>query len=113
MSGDIVLSAGVRSNLLALQNTASLMAQTQERLSSGKKVNSALDNPINFFTASALTNRASDISGLLDGVGNAIQRLPTTASRPSNSWCRPLRPLPGRRFKPAHRPLDTPGPSRT
>jgi flagellin len=75
MSGDIVLSAGVRSNLLALQNTASLMAQTQERLSSGKKVNSALDNPINFFTASALTNRASDISGLLDGVGNAIQTL--------------------------------------
>jgi flagellin-like hook-associated protein FlgL len=77
MSGDIVLSAGVRSNLLALQNTASLMAQTQERLSTGKKVNSALDNPINFFTASALTNRASDIGSLLDGVGNAIQTLQT------------------------------------
>jgi flagellin len=62
---------------LALQNTASLMAQTQERLSTGKKVNSALDNPINFFTASALTNRASDIGSLLDGVGNAIQTLQT------------------------------------
>jgi flagellin len=75
MSGDIVLSAGVRSNLLALQNTASLMAQTQERLATGKKVNSALDNPINFFTAATLMNRAGDIGALLDGVGNAIQTL--------------------------------------
>jgi flagellin-like hook-associated protein FlgL len=75
MSGDIVLSAGVRSNLLALQNTADLMAQTQQRLSTGKKVNSALDNPINFFTASALNNRAGQLSNLLDGVGNAIQTL--------------------------------------
>ena len=73
MSGDIVLSAGVRSNLLALQNTASLMAQTQQRLSTGKKVNSALDNPINFFTAASLNNRAGDIGSLLDSVGNAIK----------------------------------------
>jgi len=72
---DIILSAGVRANLLALQNTASLMAQTQQRLATGKKVNSALDNPINFFTAAGLNNRASDISGLLDSVGNAIQTL--------------------------------------
>src|SRR5436853_219051 len=59
MSGDIVLSAGIRSNLLALQGTAELQARTQQRLATGKKVNSALDNPINFFTASALTNRAA------------------------------------------------------
>jgi len=75
MSGDIVLSAGIRSNLLALQNTADLQARTQQRLATGKKVNSALDNPINFFTASALTNRAGDLGNLLDSVSNAIQTL--------------------------------------
>jgi flagellin len=74
-SSDVVLSAGVRSNLLALQRTDGMMTRTQERLATGKKVNSALDNPINFFTASALTNRASDLASLLDGVGNAIKTL--------------------------------------
>src|SRR2546428_13192164 len=75
MSGDIVLSAGVRSNLLALQSTAQLIAQTQTRLATGKRVNSALDNPINFFTASSLNNRASDLGNLLDSVSNAVQTL--------------------------------------
>jgi flagellin len=75
MSGDIVLSAGVRANLLSLQKTADLMAQTQQRLSTGKKVNSALDNPINFFTAASLNNRAGDLSSLLDGVSNGIKTL--------------------------------------
>ena len=75
MSGDIVLSAGIRSNLLALQGTAELQARTQQRLATGKKVNSALDNPINFFTASALTNRAGDLGNLLDSVSNAVQTL--------------------------------------
>ena len=75
MSGDIVLSSGVRSNLLALQLTADLMSRTQQRLATGKKVNSALDNPINFFTASGLTNRAGDLGNLLDGVSNAIKTL--------------------------------------
>ena len=75
MSGDIVLSAGIRSNLLALQHTADLQSRTQTRLATGKKVNSALDNPINFFTASALTNRAGDLGNLLDSVSNAVQTL--------------------------------------
>src|SRR5438552_7060433 len=75
MSGDIVLSAGVRSNILALQRTADLMTQTQQRLSTGKKVNSAIDNPTNFFTAAALNNRAGDLGRLLDSVGNAIKTL--------------------------------------
>jgi flagellin-like hook-associated protein FlgL len=57
---DIVLSAGVRANLLQLQNTADLMTTTQNRLATGKRVNSALDNPINYFTAQRLSNRASD-----------------------------------------------------
>jgi flagellin len=71
----IVLSASVRQNLLSLQSTADLLATTQNRLSTGKKVNSALDNPTNFFTAQGLDNRASDISNLLDGIGNGVQIL--------------------------------------
>jgi flagellin-like hook-associated protein FlgL len=74
MSG-IVLSASVRQNLLSLQSTASLLATTQNALATGNKVNSALDNPTEFFTAQGLNNRASDISNLLDGIGNGVQVL--------------------------------------
>jgi flagellin len=74
MSG-IVLSASVRQNLLSLQSTASLLATTQNNLATGNKVNSALDNPTNFFTAQGLNNRASDINNLLDGIGNGVQVL--------------------------------------
>jgi flagellin len=72
---DIVLSASVRQNLLSLQSTADLLAQTQNRLATGKKVNTALDNPTNYFTAAALDNRANDINSLLDGIGNGVQVL--------------------------------------
>lgn len=65
----------MRSNLLSLQNTQSLMDTTQERLSTGKKVNSALDNPSSFYTAQSLTNRASDLSALLDSMGQGIQTI--------------------------------------
>src|SRR5664280_3391769 len=74
MSG-IVLSASVRQNLLSLQSTADLLSTTQGRLASGKKVNTALDNPTNFFTAQGLDNRASDINNLLDSIGNGVQIL--------------------------------------
>ncbi|MBB4376020.1 DUF1522 domain-containing protein [Bradyrhizobium sp. SBR1B] len=74
MSG-IVLSASVRQNLLSLQSTADLLATTQNRLSTGKSVNSALDNPTNFFTAQSLDNRASDINNLLDSIANGVQVL--------------------------------------
>ena len=74
MSG-IVLSASVRQNLLSLQSTASLLATTQNDLATGNKVNSALDNPTNFFTAAGLNNRASDIGNLLDSIGNGVQVL--------------------------------------
>ena len=74
MSG-IVLSSSVRQNLLSLQSTADLLATTQNRLATGKKVNTALDNPTNFFTASSLDSRASDINNLLDGIGNGVQVL--------------------------------------
>ncbi len=72
---DITLSKAVRSNLLNLQSTADLLGTTQERLATGKKVNSALDNPTNFFTASSLNSRASDMGSLLDSMANGIQTL--------------------------------------
>src|SRR6202012_2931783 len=71
----IVLSASVRQNLLSLQSTAALLATTQNDLATGNKVNSALDNPTNFFTAQGLNNRASDINNLLDSIGNGVQVL--------------------------------------
>jgi flagellin-like hook-associated protein FlgL len=74
MSG-IVLSASVRQNLLSLQSTAALLATTQNDLATGNKVNTALDNPTEFFTAAGLNNRASDIGNLLDSIGNGVQVL--------------------------------------
>jgi flagellin len=74
MSG-IVLTASVRQNLLSLQSTADLLSTTQNRLATGNKVNTALDNPTNYFTAQGLNNRASDINNLLDSIGNGVQVL--------------------------------------
>jgi len=73
--GQISLSLGVRQNLLALQSTADLLADTQNRLATGKKVNSALDNPNSFFTASGLNNRANDLNNLLDDMGQGVQTI--------------------------------------
>ncbi|MGE0063476.1 MAG: flagellin [Xanthobacteraceae bacterium] len=75
---DIVLSAGVRQNLLALQQTADLMSLTQNRLATGKRVNSALDNPTNFFTSQGLHARSNDLNGLLDSIVQAQQTLNLT-----------------------------------
>ena len=72
---DISLTASMRSNLLSLQQTQSLMDTTQERLSTGKKVNSAIDNPSSYYTAQSLTNRASDLNALLDSMGQGIQTI--------------------------------------
>ena len=72
---DIVLSAGVRSNLLQLQQTSDLITTTQNRLATGKRVNSALDNPVNFFTAQSLTARANDLNALLDNMSTAINTI--------------------------------------
>jgi flagellin-like hook-associated protein FlgL len=73
MSSDVVLSAALRNNLLSLQQTQRSIDKTQLRLSTGLKVNSALDNPQNYFASQALKNRASDIQRLLDGIGQNIQ----------------------------------------
>ncbi len=72
---DITLSNAVRTNLLSLQGTADALAKTQERLATGLKVNSALDDPTAFFTASSLNSRANDLSRLQDFVGNAVQTI--------------------------------------
>ncbi|NRA86603.1 MAG: hypothetical protein HRU28_04255, partial [Rhizobiales bacterium] len=71
----VTISKAVRQSLTAMQSTAKMMAETQNRLATGKKVNSALDNPTNFFTASALDSRAGDLSNLMDNVGNAVKTL--------------------------------------
>lgn len=72
---DIALTAGMRANLTSLQQTADLLNVTQSRLSTGKKVNSALDNPVAYFAALAHTSRANGLSALKDQMGEAIQAL--------------------------------------
>lgn len=75
MSSGVTLSAATRQNLLSLQGTADLLSTTQNRLSTGKTVNSALDNPVNFFTSQSLNARSSSLTSLLDGVSNGIQAI--------------------------------------
>lgn len=70
---DISLTAGMRTNLLNLQKTSQLLNRTQQRISSGKQVNSALDNPTNFFAAQNANQRASDLSDRKDGMAEAVQ----------------------------------------
>lgn len=72
---DISLTAGMRSNLLQLQQTAKLTDRTQVRLSTGKEVNSAIDNPTNFFAAKSHMDRAGDLDGRKDAMGEAIQAI--------------------------------------
>jgi len=70
---DVSLTSGMRTNLINLQNTVSLLDRTQTRLASGKKVNSALDNPLNYFAAQEHLNRASDLDSRKDSMNEAIQ----------------------------------------
>src|SRR3974390_521352 len=75
MSSSITLTQGVRSNLLALQQISSQEATTQGRLATGKKVNSALDNPTEYFTAASLTATAGELTNLLDSMTNAVNTI--------------------------------------
>lgn len=70
---NVSLTSGIRSNLIALQKTSALISTTQSRLSTGKKVNSAIDDPTAFFTSESLTSRASNLSSRLDGITKGIQ----------------------------------------
>jgi flagellin len=72
---DVSLTSGMRNNLVSLQKTVTLLDRTQNRLSTGKKVNSALDNPINYFAAQSHTSRASSISAYKDTMAEAIQTI--------------------------------------
>ena len=73
--GDIVINSAVRTNLQTLQSTAKLMAQTQNRLATGLKVSSALDNPQSYFTAAGLNSRASDLSAIQDSLSLGVKTL--------------------------------------
>ncbi|MCE7999842.1 MAG: hypothetical protein HEP70_13360 [Rhodobiaceae bacterium] len=78
--GDIVISSAVRENLSSLQSTADLLSRTNNRLSTGLKVSSPIDNPTSFFTAQGLNNRASDLGTLQDNIGLAVETLSAAAS---------------------------------
>ena len=72
---NITLTSGMRANLFSLQQTSNMMETTQTRLSSGKRVNSALDDPINFFAAQGHTQRAGDLAMRKDEMSEAIQTI--------------------------------------
>ena len=73
--GEIGLTSSMRSNLISLQTTARLLGSTEERLSTGKRVNTAVDNPANFFAAQGHTTRANLLTGLKDGISESIQTI--------------------------------------
>ncbi|HEX8979009.1 MAG TPA: flagellin [Parasulfuritortus sp.] len=71
------LTSAMRANLISLQQTAQLQSQTQQRLSTGLKVNSAIDNPASYFAAAGYNQRADQLSTLKDNIGEAVQMINT------------------------------------
>ena len=80
MTGKISLTASMRSNLLSLQNISRQVSSTQNKLATGNKVNSAIDNPSSYYTARSLTNRANDLDTLLDSMGQAVSTIKTAST---------------------------------
>ena len=80
MAQDVSLTSAMRANLLSLQNTVKLLGRTQERLATGKKVNSPLDNPTSYFAAQSHLNRANDLAARKDSMGEAIQTVQSANS---------------------------------
>jgi len=72
---DVTLTSGIRSNLLALTQTSNDLTTTQEALATGKKVNSAADNPSSYFTSQNLTQTSNNLSALLDSIGQGSQTI--------------------------------------
>jgi flagellin len=72
MANEISLTQGMRSNLISLQLTNKLLSATQDRLSTGKRVNTAMDDPVNYFAAQSHMTRAADLASRKDGMGEAI-----------------------------------------
>ena len=79
MLHNVSLNASMRANLLSLQQTSKLQDMTSNRLSTGLKVNSAIDNPSAYYTAQSLSDRASDLNALLDAMSQGIQTLKAVA----------------------------------
>ena len=75
MANNISLTASMRSNLLSLQNISRQVSSTQNKLATGNKVNSAIDNPSSYYTARSLNNRANDLDALLDSMGQAVSTI--------------------------------------
>ena len=75
MTSSVSLSSSARANLNSLQDTASMLSSTQQRLASGKKVNSALDNATSYFASTGFLNRSSDLSRLKDSMATALQTI--------------------------------------
>ena len=80
MSGNISLTASMRSNLLSLQNISRTVGATQNKLATGNKINSAIDNPSSYYTARSLNNRANDLDALLDSMGQAVSTIKTATT---------------------------------
>ena len=80
MTGKISLTASMRSNLLSLQNISRQVSSTQNKLATGNKVNSAIDNPSSYYTARSLTNRANDLDSLLNSMGQAVSTIKTAST---------------------------------
>jgi len=78
--GDVSLTSSMQANLISLQNTANLLGTTEERLSTGKRVNTAVDNPANFFAAYGETQRANLLTGIKDNISEAIQTVKSADS---------------------------------
>lgn len=75
MANEVTLSSSIRSNLLTLQNTGTMVDRTNTRLSSGQKVSSAIDDAVAYFQAKGLSDRASDLTGRKDGIDQGISSL--------------------------------------
>ena len=75
MAGEVKLSSAIRANLLSLQSTATLVARTQGRLSTGLKVANAIDDAVAFFQAKALSDRAGDLTAKKNGIDQGISSL--------------------------------------
>ncbi len=80
MVGNVSLSSSARQNLLSLQQTADLLSTTQNRLATGKKVNSALDGATAYFASQGFLNRANDLTRIKDGLSNALQTVKAASS---------------------------------
>ena len=76
----ITLSAGIRDALMSIQQATASASLAQTRLATGKKVNTAIDNPLNFFTAAGLNSRAGDLANLQDAMGQAVKTIDAASS---------------------------------